>query len=122
MKVISILFLVINNTLKHCQAEETVINSDACTAERLKVIDIILITKYVDKNTLPTRKIVVEAFYFLSKISEITISLKEAVTYSCNENGEPFCLSGWEDLEGANSSFLALRFETSQSRNFFGYF
>ena len=37
MKVIFILFLVINNTLKHCQAEETVINSDACTAERLKV-------------------------------------------------------------------------------------
>ena len=75
MKVIFILFLVINNTLKHCQAEETVINSDACTAERLKVIDIILITKYVDKNTLPsTRKIVVVvAFYFLSKISEITI-------------------------------------------------
>ena len=74
MKVIFILFLVINNTLKHCQAEETVINSDACTAERLKVLlDIILITKYVDKNTLPTRKIVVEAFYFSSKISEITI-------------------------------------------------
>ena len=67
MKVISILFLVINNTLKHCQAEETVINSDACTAERLKVIDIILITKYVDKNTLPTRKIVVGGFLFLVK-------------------------------------------------------
>ena len=52
MKVIFILFLVINNALKHCQAEETVINSDACTAERLKVIDIILITKYVDKKYL----------------------------------------------------------------------
>ena len=77
MKVIFILFLVINNTLKHCQAEETVINSNACTAERLKVLDIILITKYVDKNTLPTRKIVVEAFYFLSKISEITILLRK---------------------------------------------
>ena len=70
MKVISILFLVINNTLKHCQAEETVIKSDACTAERLKVIDIILITKYVDKNTLPTRKIVATAFISCQKFQK----------------------------------------------------
>ena len=70
MKVISILFLVINNTLKHCQAEETVINSNACTAERLKVIDIILITKYLDKNTLPTRKIVAAVFISCPKFQK----------------------------------------------------
>ena len=74
MKVIFILFLVINNTLKHCQAEETVINSDACTAERLKVLDIILITKYVDKKyfTYPENSSG-GGFLFLVKISEITI-------------------------------------------------
>ena len=36
MKVIFIYFLII--ILKHCQANETVINSDACKAERLKVL------------------------------------------------------------------------------------